>query len=248
MKLDAEILSNKKWINAAGSAGFAPTTSLIEKFPEMGLFVTNPISYTPRSPAKERCMLPFNGGFLVHNGFPCPGLRTLLKKYQKIWENADIPVCPSLLSDHPSQIEKIVRIFESIENIVGIELYLEPSLAFEDVEAMIKASLGELPIILCIPYEFVYSDRIDRLASLDIMAISIQPPRGSIFYNQKMVNGRLYGPAMFPLTLRAIKQLSVFKLPIIAGLGALTIQDIENVYEVGAHNFQPHELIWRDYF
>lgn len=238
---------NKKWINAAGTAGYAPTKNFINKFPDIGLFVTNPISYLPRNPANERCLLPFEGGFLVHSGFPCPGFRNLLKNYQIKWENALLPVCVSLLSDEPGNIEKIIRSVENIENIVAIELSLNFSVKFEGMQTLINASVGELPIILSVPYELVYMDWIEDLFRPEILAVSIQAPRGTINSSQMLTRGRLYGPAMLPLTLGAINHLSYLETAIIAGVGCLSSEDIQTIYHAGASYFQPHELIWRDY-
>ncbi len=244
-----EILSdkNKKWINAAGTAGYSPTKNLVEKFPDIGLFVTNPVSYNPRNPAKERCLLSFEGGFLVNNGFPCPGFRRVLKSNQIKWENANLPICVSLLSDEPNYIEKIVRSVEIIDNIVAIELNLDPSLKFEDFQTFIKSALGELPIILSVPYEIVFMDWIEDLLELEIFAVSVQAPRGLILNNLKNVYGRMFGPSMLPLSLRAINHLSQLDKSIIAGVGALSNEDIQMIFQAGAQYFQPHELIWRNY-
>jgi dihydroorotate dehydrogenase len=244
-----EILSSKdkKWINSAGTAGFAPTRNLIEKFPEIGLFVTNPVSYLPRIPANERCVVPFEGGFLVHNGYPNPGFRSILKNYKNKWENALLPICISLLSDMPNHVEKIIRSVENIDNIVAIELCLDPSFNFNEIHALINAALGELPIILSVPYEIVFMEWIGDLFQPEILAVSIQAPRGSIYHHQKLVQGRMYGSSMFPLTLRAIQHLSQYETVIIAGVGAFHNDDPLKIYQAGAQHFQPHELIWRDY-
>lgn len=244
-----EILSdkNKKWINAAGTAGYSPTKNLVGKFPDIGLFVTNPISYLPRNPAKERCIISFEGGFLVHNGFPCSGFRRILKNYQMKWEKAVLPICVSLLSDEPNHIEKIVRSFEIIDNIVAIELRIDSSFKCEETQTMIKAALGELPIILSLPFELIFMDWIGDLLEPEIIAVSVQAPRGSIFNHSKIVQGRMFGPSMLPLTIRAINHLSHLDTVVIAGVGALSKENIQLIFHAGAQYFQPHELIWRDY-
>ena len=62
------------WLNAAGMLGFAPGKPWPFDAPQ-GAFVTNPVSLKPRTPAGNRCLLPYPGGFLLHTGLPNPGLR-----------------------------------------------------------------------------------------------------------------------------------------------------------------------------
>lgn len=247
MKTSLEILDNHKWVNAAGTAGFAPTVILKNKFPDLGLFSTNPISYLPRSPAKERCMISFERDFLIHNGFPSPGYNSVIKKYRRLWETSDLPICVSLLFDYPSNMEKIVRSVENIENVVVIEVMIDQNNTMDEIKDVLKAAAGELPIILSLPNELVYSSWLNDLELVDVAALSLQPLRGTIVMNKKIISGRLYGPSMLPQTLRAISHLSQYEKPIIAGVGAFTSEDIQNIYEVGANNFQPNELIWRGY-
>lgn len=248
MKTSMEILDNHKWINAAGTAGFAPTTNLINKFPDLGLFTTNPISYFPRTPAKERCVISSDRNFLLHNGFPCPGFKSIVKKYQKVWETSVLPICVSLLFDHPKNLEKIVRSVENFDNITVIEILINHASSRVEIKEGIKSAVGELPIIISIPFEMIYSELLEELVLCDVMAISLQPPRGSLMQNKKIISGRLYGPSILPQTLSAISYLFPLGKPIIAGVGAYTSEDIQNIYEVGANNFQPNELIWREYF
>ncbi len=247
MKTSLDILDNHKWVNAAGTAGFAPTAHLTNKFPELGLFTTNPISYLPRSPAKERCMITYGRDFLVHNGFPCPGFKSVIKKYRKVWETSNLPICINLLSDHPGIIEEIIRSVENIDNIAVVEVMIDQNCTVVEIVDILKAAAGELPIILSVPNELVYSSWFNDLDLSEVAAWSLQPLRGTRIQKDKIISGRLYGLSMLPLTLRAITHLSNVGKPIIAGVGALTPGDVQDIYQVGANNFQPNELLWRDY-
>ncbi len=233
-------------MNAAGTAGFIPDKRLISNFPDIGLFITNPISYQARKPARDRIMIPFQGGFFVHNGHPNPGIKKVIQLYRKAWENSTLPVCVNVLSDDAGPIEKIVRSLENIENIVAIELGIDNSLNQEEVGNILQAAMGELPIILNLPYEFVYQDWLKKILFPEIVAISIQAPKGVLKYDGEYAHGRLYGNSIFPLTLNAVQQLSSLEKPIFAGVGALCEHQISIILETGASNFQAHELIWRN--
>jgi hypothetical protein len=233
-------------MNAAGTAGFVPGKGFINQFPEIALFITNPISYLPRKPATQRSIIPFQGGFMVHNGHPNPGLKKVILQYRKSWENAILPVCVNILSGEPQHIEKIVRSLENIENIAAIEIGIDNSLKKLEIESNIQAAMGELPIILSLPFEFVFQEWLGGILIPEIVAISIQAPRGVLKRNDQFVHGRLYGRSILPLTLRAIQHLTLFEKPIFGGVGVLQESQISSLFEIGAHNFQGHELIWRN--
>ena len=248
MKKDLDILTSINWINAAGTAGFAPARDFSEKFPEISVFTTNPISYSPRQPASNRNLVSFKGGFLVHTGYPCPGIRHIVKKYRKNWQNSTLPICVNLLSDQADHIEKIVRIIETIENIYLIELNINLENSISEIKDLTNAAIGELPIILSVPFEYVFTDWLDEILTPEIIAISIQAPRGQLIQNDQKVKGRLYGESALPLTLHAINHLKELDKPVLAGVGAITPTDIEKIYVSGATVFQAHELVWRNYF
>lgn len=246
MKSDLDFLLPGKWMNAAGTAGFYPGRGLLNHFPEIALFITNPISYQPRKPATQRNIIPFQGGFMVHTGHPNPGLKKVIHQFRENWEKAILPVCVNVLSDESHHIEKIVRALEGIENIAAIELGIDNSLKEAEVNELIHAALGELPIILSVPFEYVFQDWLERSIIPEIVAISIQAPRGVLKHNDHYIHGRLFGRSIFPLTLHAVQHLSSFEKPIFAGVGVLHETQITRLFEMGAHNFQGHELIWRN--
>lgn len=246
MKSDLAFLLPGKWMNAAGTAGFIPDKRWLLNFPDIVLFITNPISYQARKPARHRNLIPFQGGFLIHNGYPNPGIKKVIQQNRKAWENSTLPICVNVLSDDVDHIEFIVRSLENIENIVCIELGIDNSLNQDEVANILHAAMGELPIILNLPFEYVYQDWLQKILFPEIAAISIQAPKGVLKYSEEYIHGRLYGKSIFPLTLNAVQHLSSLEKPIFAGVGALHEHQISILLEAGASNFQAHELIWRN--
>ena len=70
----SELLLNTPIMNAAGCLGFAPDTHGPTDLSQLGAFITNPISLLARSPAHGPRFLSFPGGFMLHTGYPNPGL------------------------------------------------------------------------------------------------------------------------------------------------------------------------------
>src|SRR4030043_761294 len=87
-------------MNAAGSLGFSPDLYSPMDWSRMGAFVTNPISLMPRTPARGKRFIAYPGGFLLHTGFPNPGLSHVLRRYAAQWSRSTIqgmvhPLAPS---------------------------------------------------------------------------------------------------------------------------------------------------------
>lgn len=246
MKFDLDFLESGKWMNAAGTAGFAPGKSFSKIFPEIGLFITNPISFNPRSPASNKTLIPFEGGFLFHTGHPNPGIRKVLQKYQVVWRNSKLPICVNLLSDDSKNLQKIVRLLEEIDNVVAIELNIDIKLTKPEINELLRVIQGEIPVILSIPYELVFQDWLENILEPGLLGVSVQAPRGALHQNDKLVHGRLYGRSVFPMIVQAVYHLSSFGLPVFGGAGVLGPDQIEKLYEAGVRNFQTHELVWRN--
>ena len=98
-KRDLELHS--PWMNATGMLGFAPNPRGQVALDKLGAFVTNPVSLRPRAPAQNRALLPFPGGFLLHTGWPNPGLRAVLRRSAEaksgatVWTTEPLRLGPS---------------------------------------------------------------------------------------------------------------------------------------------------------
>ena len=82
----------KPILNAAGTLGFVPDPAGPASLAHLGAFVTNPVSLAPRTPAQGLRWQAYPGGFLLHSGYPNPGLRAVVKRYAPAWGRASLPV------------------------------------------------------------------------------------------------------------------------------------------------------------
>lgn len=232
------------WMNSAGFMGFLPQPSPIGTLP-FGAFVTNPISLTPRNPARNRAVVQYPGGFLLHTGHPNPGLKSILKNYQQKWEHLTLPVWPHLLVQTAYECQQMVRVLEDVENVTAIELSLPPGLTNKDQVDLIQAATGELPVFVCIPVDVLEIRLVEQLPALGVAGIVLSAARGMITQNGKNINGRLYGPALFPQLMRALCDLKGFGVPIIAGCGVFSLEQGEAALSAGASAVQLDALCWR---
>jgi dihydroorotate dehydrogenase (NAD+) catalytic subunit len=237
------------WLNAAGSLGFAPPETWSWAEP-IGAFITNPVSLFPRTPAEERAVIPFPGGFLIHSGLPNPGLKGLLAGARR-WERATVPLWVHIIGDAAEEIERMVRVLESQEAVSAIELGIAPLAEPELALKLVRAAVGELPLVVNLPLTDAAEAWVEKLAGLGASAVSLGAPRGLLpaagsrpGANGKLVAGRLYGPAILPLALAAVHALRRQPLPVIAGGGVYRKADGEALLAAGAVAVQLDSVLW----
>jgi dihydroorotate dehydrogenase (NAD+) catalytic subunit len=139
----------------------------------------------------------------------------------------------------------MVRKLEYLEGVAGLEIGLPAEADAELVRDIARAAAGELPVILRIP--------MDRAASLAggleralIAAVSLAPPRGALpLPDGGLVQGRLYGPALFPQALAAVRALAHGGIPVIGAGGVYTSENVEAMLQAGAIAVQLDAVLWR---
>jgi dihydroorotate dehydrogenase (NAD+) catalytic subunit len=234
-------------MNAAGTLGFAPEARAAVKWDDFGAFVTNPLSLRPRAPVANPEMIPYPGGFLLHTGLPNPGFFTALKKYASRWADSKLPIIVNLMADRPEETAQMVQKLEGLENIAAVELGFAPQLADDIIVMALEMSLGELPLIVSLPWEQVLSLG-PRLIQAGAIAISLAAPRGALPLNTEnwqLVTGRLYGPSLFPQALGLVRDAARLGLPIIGGTGVYSQDNIDAMLAAGALAVQVDSLLWR---
>ncbi|RPH60364.1 MAG: hypothetical protein EHM81_06405 [Chloroflexi bacterium] len=239
-------------MNAAGTLGFAPDSRLAVPWGDFGAFVTNPLSLRPRTPATHPRLLDYPGGLLLHSGLPNPGFPAALKKYAPRWADADIPIIVNLMADRPEETARMVQQLETVENVMAVELGFAPGLADHIILRALEKSLGELPIIVSLPWSQVLALGPQAMRA-GAMAISLAAPRGALpgsqdEGSQSLVTGRLYGPSIFPQALDVVRNAFRLGLPVIGGGGVYSRQNASDMLAAGARGVQVDAVLWRGDF
>ena len=232
-------------MNAAGSLGFFPDLHGMIDWGRLGAFVTNPVSLTPRTPAHGSRFQAYPGGFLLHTGYPNPGMSQVLRRHAGHWSGSPLPVIVHLLARGIEELAKMARRLETVEGVSGLEVGVVSDASAEMVVALTQAASGELPVITQLSME-----RSIELASAAIqagaVAVSLAPPRGIIpAQDGELVQGRLYGPAILPLALRMVHELTQLGIPTIGAGGIYTQKHKKAMLTAGALAVQLDGLLWR---
>ena len=236
---------SKPLMNAAGTLGFTPDPHGFVDLTHLGAFVTNPISLGKRTPARGPRYQPFPGGFLLHTGYPNPGLRDTIRRCQERWARSLVPVIVHLLGEKVADLPGMVRQLEALEGVIGIELGLPKEADGKVVRAFTDAALGELPVIVRLPLERAVETASEAIQG-GAAAVSLGPPRG-VFPARagNLLHGRLYGPALYPIALSVVNEISQSGLPVIGAGGLYSQEQCEAMLSAGALAVQLDSLLWR---
>jgi dihydroorotate dehydrogenase (NAD+) catalytic subunit len=240
-----DLTINPPLMNAAGSLGFSPDLYNAVDWSKLGAFVTNPVSLAPRTPAHGRRFIEFPGGFLLHTGYPNPGITQVLRHYARHWCRSPIPVIVHLLAENPEEVAKMTHWLEQVEGVSGLEVGVDRDASFDMVTALTQGAYGEYPVIIRLPME-----RAIELAPAAIKAeadaVSIAPPRG-IYPSRdgELVKGRLYGPAILPLALRTVHELNKLSIHPIGAGGVYAQAYVNALIAAGALAVQLDSALWR---
>ena len=231
-------------MNGAGSLGFSPDLYCPVDWSKLGAFVTHPISLTPRTPAHGKRFMAFPGGFVLHTGYPNAGIKRVVRNYAGHWSRAPIPVIVHLLARSAEEVAIMTRLLESVEGVMGLEVGMDSDVNADMVAACTHAATGELPVIMRLPME-----RSIELApgamNAGADAVSLAPPRGYYPTAGEMIQGRLYGPAILPLALRMVHELTQLSIPTIGAGGVVTQEHKEAMLAAGAMAVQLDSVLWR---
>jgi dihydroorotate dehydrogenase (NAD+) catalytic subunit len=234
------------WMNAAGTLGYTPNLHSGFDWSRLGAFVTNPVSLVPRQPAEGRALLEYPGGFLLHTGWPNPGLRAVLNKYAANWSRGPLAVIVHLLAGDPAEVSAMIARLEGLEGVVGIELGLAPDISADEARVLASAAESELPFIPCLPLERA-GELAAALSRSGASAFSLAAPRGMLLgADGRLVSGRLYGPGVLPSALAAARAVIAQGLPLIAAGGVYRPSDGQAFLDAGALAVQLDAVLWKE--
>ncbi len=233
---------------AAGTFGFGEQYRSLIDVDKLGALVTNPVTYTPWSPATGTRVVPLDAGMLVHTGLPNPGLSKVLAKHRSTWERLPVPIIVHIVSTTEDEVRRCVHKLEEEETVDGVELGLNDDTSIGDAQAAVRAAAdnADKPILVRLPFgstiELAQAAADAGAGSLVVCA----PPRGTARDSGgRLVSGRLYGPFIKPLVLRLVGQIARrVDVPVIGSGGIHSPQDARDYLEAGAVAVQIDSVTW----
>jgi dihydroorotate dehydrogenase (NAD+) catalytic subunit len=137
---------------------------------------------------------------------------------------------------------------EGLEGVIGLELGLPSGIEAEAAARIVEAATGELPILARLPLEQALQLTPAVLAA-GAAAVSLGPPRGVLCdANGKLLNGRLYGPSLFPMALHTVRTLARMGATVIGAGGIYSLAEVEVMLAAGASAVQLDIILWQSKF
>ena len=217
-----------------------------------GALITKGISLKPRKGNPPPRIWETPCGFINSIGIENPGIKEFKKNFLKKLLTLNTEIFVNLYGE---TIEEFCLLAEELksENIAGIELNIscpnveKGGISFAFQPELIKALILEIKKIWdkklwvkLSPVGFVFDiAKICEDLEVDAIVIANTYPGLVVIEKNKILKGGVSGPAIKPLTLRLVYEISKkFSIPIIGCGGIMNAKDVEDYFLCGAKGVQ----------
>ncbi|MBX3081636.1 MAG: hypothetical protein KF716_08355 [Anaerolineae bacterium] len=236
-------------IGASGVFGFSTEYARLMDLSKLGAFVTNPITLKPRRAAEGTHVVALDSGVLIHTGLPNPGVHKTHQLHAARWKNMPTPVVVHVIAANPDELVQCVQVIDQHYGVDGIEIGIHDEFVHREVRKFIEAARSHthLPILAQLPLNTAVQVALaaeDGGADALVVAAS---PRGTARdpLTGQFVGGRVYGPWLKPLGLRAVGQICArAKIPVIGAGGIFNPIDARDYIAAGAKAVQIDAVAW----
>ena len=220
----------------------------------IGAFITKGLSLEPMEGNPPPRLFETPCGLINSIGLENPGLKTYLEKYYPTLKTLEVPIIFNL---HGKTLQEFFEMAEILAkyDVDGLELNIScpnvkeggiffsqrPDLVYELVKG-VRERFQKFLIVKLSPFGPVFEvAKAAEEARADALTVAnTYPALGIVSYKPlQIIKGGLSGPAIKPLTLRLVFELSKeVNLPLIASGGILSGKDAWDYYLCGAKAFQ----------
>lgn len=241
-------------LNAAGTLGFAGEARGLADLTALGAFVTNPLTWTPRTPAAAPNAVELTDGVLIHTGLPNPGVRAALRQFAREWERrlsrAGVPVVVHLAATTPDDVGRALEALDRDERVGGVELGLREDVDESELIALVRRARGGPPLLVRLPVARAAElCRAAVQAGADALTVGA-PTRLSVEAGGRTVTGRVYGPGQFAAAVEAVRAVTAAlagsATPIIGAGGVFSVENADAMRAAGAVAVQLDAVLWQE--
>lgn len=247
-----DLILNSPVMPAAGFFGYGePHYANVISANQFGALVTNPITLRPCPHQATPQVIESNGG-VIFNTLPRNfGVRNIIRRYDKFWRRASIPIIAHLPADDPADLARTAGALAGLDSLAAFELGLPHSATPHDVKTAIRAiqQRSELPLLVKLPLPELTALAEAALAiGADTLVISAASLSAAYTTAETCLRGNYYGPGIVPQNLSHLADLHQRypQVPLIACGGIHTLADVKAYLKAGAKAIQLDTLIFTD--
>ncbi len=235
---------------AAGCFGFGREYDPLVEMEALGALVYGPVTARPRTGSAPPRLVPLPNGVLVHTGLANPGVAALVRRAHRNWCTLPVPLIVHVAGTTPDEAASCCRQLGALEVVAAVELGLPDDVTLEEAAALVSSARRSAVQPLIVRLGLAGAEAMAPVAvssGADALTIAA-PPRGTVrLPSGEYLTGRLYGPWVLPLTLRALRQVRrAVEVPLIGCGGIHSAQDARAFLEAGAAAVQLDSALWRD--
>jgi dihydroorotate dehydrogenase (NAD+) catalytic subunit len=236
---------------AAGCYGLGGEYRGVVDVGSLGAVVVGPVTAGPRDGSQPPRILRFSGGILLSTALANPGVSRTIRDHRDSWASAGAPTIVHVPATTCHAVHHCVSRLAALEEVAGLELGLPDPGSVDAATDLVYAALDAAaqPVIVRVPLEKAacLATPIERCG---VSALTVAgPPRGTLHDGTtgRFVSGRLYGPFVLPLVLRAVRAVSErVRIPIIGSGGVWNVDAARTLMRAGCAAIQVDGAIWRD--
>ncbi len=236
---------------AVGCFGFGTEYVRLVEVEALGAVVVGPVTAGPRRGAEPPRTLPIPDGVLLHTGLANPGAAAVVHRYARAWARSPVPVIAHVAGTSPDETASCCRRLSDVEAVAAIELGLSDAATPDKVADVIQAAHDAVSQPLIVRLPLASASALCEVAvetGADVLTVGA-PPRGTAWHapSGRFVTGRLYGPFVLPLALRALRRVAeLVPMPLIGCGGIHSVEDALAFLRAGAAAIQIGGALWRD--
>ncbi len=232
-------------ILAAGGYGGELDPELLSR---VHALATLPTSLRPRAPGRLAARVrQMPGGFMLKRSGANPGLAAVFTRQRHVWPKLGLPIILTLGSADVENWGEMARRAAQVEAVSALELEIREEM---EVAAGVREVRGacELPVIAWLPIERMLEAAEEALdGGADALCIC-RAPRGVAVIDGRLWHGRIEGPPVLPLALKAVNEMAgrFPEVPVIGSGGIQAAEDVRAFLAAGARAVQIDVAVWRE--
>lgn len=233
---------------AVGTVGMGDAVHPNLDLAAVGAVVVGPLTRASRGGSEAPRIAEVAGGMVLDTGLQNRGLDATMRHSAEAWARMPVPVLVHIAENDPRRLGEMTRRLSELENVAGIELGFPSRFDLNWIRIAIQSLTdeGDLPVLARLPLARA-SEIAKPVVEAGASALVIGgPPRAAAFSGDVLVQGELFGLAVFPQMLGALVDVAALRLgvPLVASGGIHTERQARQALEAGASAVQLDTIAW----